>query len=89
MDNDVLTIDELLSLDRGANCVEFNLGFLHLCISAGPEVKPFFQFYGHPMFNIGDKVVSGWEAHTRKLIGKRMRGELISNYIPGYEPKDL
>lgn len=163
MDNE-LFIDSLLSLDRGANCVEFNIGFLHLAVFAGAEEKPFYKlsvvaslllsedeeeepfekevwshyfklsdeefaaaidsssedfmfvdnvdslvsqrvtkgimgyvvrclgkenWYGHPLFSIGDKIISRWEAYTKELIGKRMRGELISNYIPGYEPKDL
>lgn len=45
------------------------------------------RFYGEDSFTIPDKTIVSWERYTKDLIHKRMRGELISEYIPGYEPQ--
>lgn len=45
------------------------------------------RYYGEDSFTIPDKTIVSWEKYAKDLIRKRMRGELISEYIPGYEPK--
>ena len=45
------------------------------------------RYYGEDSFTIPDKTIVSWEKYEKDLIRKRMRGELISEYIPGYEPK--
>lgn len=45
------------------------------------------RYYGEEAFSIPDKTIDGWEKYAKEHIHKRMRGELISDYIPGYEPK--
>ena len=46
------------------------------------------RYYGEEGFIIPDKTIESWERYTKELIHKRMRGELISTYIPCFEPQN-
>ncbi len=35
-----------------------------------------------------DRYEKKWEKYFKMLLHKRMKGELVAPYIPGYEPKD-
>lgn len=66
-------------------------------LAAQKLAKSFFSFvdkklgiprqYGEDIFNFPDKEIDNIEKYVKDLIHKRMRGELISEYIPGYEPQ--